>query len=238
MPLTLYWGCTINARFPQIKNALRKILNKSGIDFIEFSEDLCCGLPLVLSGDPGEASTLAGRLIRKLEGSETVLTPCAGCYATFTKRYQKILGCKVPFVVLHSTQLIDQLITCGQLKLTGKGETSVVFHDPCELGRKCGVYEEPRRILRSIPNVKLVEATFAGERSNCCGGGGLLPSSFPELAIEIASKRISRDILPLKPESLVTSCPSCYLNFSRSMERGDYGIRLLDIVEIVEEHIR
>jgi len=64
-----------------------------------------------------------------------------------------------------------------------------------------------------------------------------LPSSFPELAIEIASMRLSRDMMPLGPEVLVTSCPSCYLNFSRAIERGEFGIRLLDLSEIVAEHI-
>ncbi|MBO3803525.1 MAG: (Fe-S)-binding protein [Candidatus Brockarchaeota archaeon] len=238
MSLTLYWGCTIDSKFPRIRDALRKVLDASGVDFEEFSGDLCCGLPLVLAGDPAEASRCAVRLVRELEGAGTVLTPCAGCYATFSKRYGKAYGSELPFEALHSTQLIDRLIASGRLKLEGKGETSVVFHDPCELGRKCGVYEEPRRVLRSIPNVRLVEAEFAKERSNCCGGGGLLPSSLPELAIEMASTRISKDFLPSKPDALVTSCPSCYLNFSRAIERYAYGIRLLDVAEIVAEHAR
>jgi len=176
-------------------------------------------------------------VVGKLVDAGTIVTPCAGCYATFTERYPGALGLQTPFKVMHSVQLIDQLLAGGKLQLRGEGRTIVAYHDPCELGRRCGAYAEPRRVLSSIPEVKLVEPGFSGERSNCCGGGGLLPSSFPELAIEIASMRISRDMLPLGPEILATCCPSCYLNFSRAIERGEFGIRLMDISEIVAERI-
>jgi len=237
MHLTVYWGCTLNSRLPKIKDSVLSVLEAAGLEFREFEENSCCGLPLFLAGDLGEAKRLANKTVGKLVDAGTVVTPCAGCYATFTERYPSTLGLITPFKVMHSAQLIDKLLAEGKLMLRGNGQTIVAYHDPCELGRRCGVYAEPRRVLASIPEVKLVEPGFSGERSNCCGGGGLLPSSFPELAIEIASMRITKDIMPLGPEILVTSCPSCYLNFSRAMERGEFGIRLLDISEMVAEHI-
>jgi len=237
MPLTVYWGCTLNSRLPKIKDSMLNILERAGLGFREFEGDSCCGLPLFLAGDLGEARRRANGVIGKLADAGTVLTPCAGCYATFAERYPRMLGLQSPFRVMHSAHLIDQLLAEGRLTLVGKGQTIAAYHDPCELVRRCGVYAEPRRALASMPEVKLVESGFSGERSNCCGGGGLLPSSFPELAIEIASMRISRDIMPLRPDVLVTGCPSCYLNFSRAIERGEFGIRLLDISEIVAERM-
>jgi len=237
MHLTVYWGCTLNSRLPKIKDSMLSILGKAGLEFREFEGDSCCGLPLLLAGDLEGAKRQANVAVSKMADAGTVVTPCAGCYATFTERYPRMLGSRSPFKVMHSSQLLDQLIAGGRLRLRGQGRAIAAYHDPCELGRRCGVYSEPRRVLAAIPEVKLVEPGYSGERSNCCGGGGLLPSSYPELAIEIASMRISKDIMPLRPEILVTGCPSCYLNFSRAIERGEFGIRLLDISEMVAERI-
>ena len=236
MPFNIYWGCTINSRLPQIKDSMRRVLRAAEMDFRESEGDSCCGLPLILAGDFGAAKRQASAIIGELKDVGTVITPCAGCYATFTKRYPSTLQLQMNFKVMHSTQLIDRLLADGNLKLKG-GHGRAVYHDPCELGRECGTYAEPRRILRSMPEVEVVGAELAGERSNCCGGGGLLPSCYPDLAIEIASRRIARDLIPLRPEILVTSCPSCYLNFSRALERGEYGLRLVDITELVAERI-
>jgi heterodisulfide reductase subunit D len=236
MPLHIYWGCTIDARLPQIKGSMRDVLRAAQLDFVEWSGNSCCGLPFLLAGDLKGALGQASATIDRLKDVGTVITPCAGCYATFTKRYPSTLQLQMPFKVMHSTQLIDRLLADGKLKLKG-GHSRVVYHDPCELGRERGTHAEPRRILRSMPEVEVVGAELAGERSNCCGGGGLLPSCFPDLAIEIASRRIARDLIPLRPEILVTSCPSCYLNFSRALERGEYGLRLVDITELVAERI-
>jgi len=93
--------------------------------------------------------------------------------------------------------------------LEERGER-VAYHDPCELGRLSGVFEEPRRALLKVAS--LVEPLTTRGEATCCGGGGGLWSMAPELALAMAEARLARDVEPLGVSKLVTACPACLLN--------------------------
>ena len=88
-------------------------------------------------------------------GIKTLVTPCAHCYNTFVNEYVEV-G-ELNFEVLHTVQLFDRLIEEGKIKLGELPRETITFHDPCDLGRKNGVYDVPRRLLNRISGAQLRE---------------------------------------------------------------------------------
>jgi Fe-S oxidoreductase len=203
-------------------------------------------------------------LIKKA-GVKTVVTACADGYQAFKVLYDKH-GLKGNLEVLHISEYMDKLIKAGKLKLKKKVNLSVTYHDPCRLGRlgepwihwegkkipgdrfvfdpprtyrrgSHGIYEPPRRVLASIPGLKLTEMNRIKEYSWCCGAGGGVSESNPDFAKWTAAERIG-EARSTGAEAIVTACPWCERTFSEAVKGNGGSIGIFDIVELVEQAIQ
>ncbi|NQT08574.1 (Fe-S)-binding protein, partial [Candidatus Bathyarchaeota archaeon] len=170
----LYWpGCSTSYRLPGIVESTASVMEEAELDFgLLGEEEGCCGLVLYLLGLWDEAAENASRTVEHLQGIgvKRLVTGCAGCYYAFTKVYRR-LNVDRPFEVHHTSQMMESLVREGGLDL-GEQRGRYVWHDPCDLGRHCGVYEPPRNVLNAIPGLELVEPPLRKEHTLCCGGGG------------------------------------------------------------------
>jgi Fe-S oxidoreductase len=139
--------------------------------------------------------------------------------------------------VKHYTQKIDELLTEGRLSFTGEFSKKVVFHDPCFLGRHNKVFDEPRRVLQSIPGLNYVEFDRCRERSLCCeGGGGRMWIEAFDAKDRTANIRV-REALELGVEVIATACPFCLLTLEDAVKIGRYEekLKVMDIMEIIDQ---
>lgn len=238
----LYWpGCTTSYLLPELSEKMIKLLNRLDIDFkLLRGKERCCGYPLVLLGDYSSFSSLATDVVDLIsaEEPEAIITNCPGCYRCFTKFYQQFLE-QNRLKVMHSTHLIYNAIKNGELKFKGNAELRITYHDPCDLGRHSGIYDIPRNILTSIPGVGLVEMERSREQARCCGGGGLLRLSIPQLSTQIAVTRIKDDVAALGVDAIITACPTCLKNLRdgvsiSSLLYNTKNFNVLDIIEFVD----
>lgn len=233
----LYWaGCIVSTRTPNAARALGNVLNRAHVDFTFLGEkEGCCGYVLLASGLWNEAKENAARLVERVKGTEaeTLVTPCAGCYYTFTKMYPEILDVELPCKVLHASQFVESLIKEGKIS-PHPLNLRVTYHDPCSLGRHCSVYDSPRKVLQAVPNVDLVEMPLNRNLARCCGAGGGLWSFNNSVAMNSAVERLVKDMAPLEVSALVTACPTCHLNFRFASVKKSMGIKVYDLIEIVE----
>jgi Fe-S oxidoreductase len=206
-----YPGCMEKFVLKEFQDNYEKILRKCGVDFIKLKDlEVCCGSPVLNAGYFVDFKTLAKKnyKIFKEHGVKKIITPCPACFKTFELEYPEVMD-EFDIEVEHVTQTISNAIKNGNLKLKRiKKSMKVTFHDPCHLGRYCGVYEEPREILKAL-GYELTEMKFNRENSFCCGGGGGLKSNYPELSEEIAKMRI-KHAKEVKVNVIVTACPMCY----------------------------
>jgi len=232
----LYWvGCMTSNRNPKTAMAFLKILNRANVNFTMLKENEgCCGYVLLSTGFWDEAKKIAEETMSKIEktGVKTVVTPCAGCYYTFTRLYPKILGVSLPSETFHSSQFIDKLIKNEEITLKSLN-LKVSYHDPCALGRHCRVFDAPRNVLKAMPGLTFAEMPLNRQLARCCGGGGGLWSFNHEVSMETADLRL-RDLQPLKVDVLTTACPLCQMNFRYVAVRNSLPIEVRDITEIVE----
>jgi len=191
---------------------------------------LCCGAPYLLAGLTRNAREHAVKVLGRIKGKRKIVVNCPLCYKTLKESYRELLGVELP--VYHLTQLLLSLIKNGAYKLKPL-KIRVTYHDPCELGRGMGVYEEPRLVLGAIPGVELVEMELNREDSTCCGGGGLTAVEYPVLSVKLAVKKIREEVLPLRVDALVTACPLCLENFRSAVELLGVKLEVYDVVEVV-----
>ncbi len=228
-------GCTA-AYDPSIRDmALNtaRVLSAAEVDFGTLgNEEGCCGSTLLRTGLKTSAKKVAIGNIEKFErsGAQTILTSCAGCYKTIRQDYPRV-G-KVNARIIHVSQFIAGLIESGRIVPVKRQNMVVTYHDPCHLGRHNGIYDEPRKIIESIPGVKLVEMERTREESRCCGAGGGVKTAFPELAQRISQLRIE-DAERTGARLLVTSCPFCYQSLQTGIESRGSRLKLVDLTELL-----
>ena len=222
----LYFAGCMGHLTPGVSEAMKFIFNKAGLNYRFMDEDgsICCGRPLLLTGDSNGAKQLMekNKEIINRSGAKYLVTSCPTCYKVFSEDYN------LPVKVLHHTQFLNFLIKSKRIELAAIQQTAV-YHDPCELGRGSGIYEEPREVLENI--VKLINTDDQKEHSLCCGGslGNLLISMDNRNAI---IKQAYNTLTVNNPELLVTSCPLCKKTFSKVA-----GIQVSDIAELVAKSI-
>jgi len=236
----LYWvGCVVASRTPNTAKAVVRVLGKADVDFTLLGEkEGCCGYVLLASGLWNEAKDVALRVVERLKesGARVLVTSCAGCYYTFSKLYPEVLNIEMPCEVKHASQLACGLIKDRQLELEGLN-LKVTYHDPCSLGRHSDVFDEPRDVLKAVPDLRLVEMPLSRRRARCCGAGGGLWSFDYRTSVESAYVRLAEDVVPLGVNALATACPTCHVNLRHASVKKSLGIKIYDIMEIVSDSL-
>ncbi len=216
-------GCTTLNKRKEIAVATTKILEKAGISFTVLQEEWCCGYPLYALGFQEEFQSFAERNSKGIKetGCKMIICSCPTCAYVLKKMYP-LGNCEVK----HASQYFLELIKGNKLNLK-EVDKEFVYHDPCVLSRKLDVTEEPRQVLKSIPNLTLKETYFNKKNTQCCGKGGGLGLANPELSFQIAQNRVSQ--LEEVSSSIVTACPSCEL----ALKSAGKSIEVLDLSEII-----
>ncbi len=221
-------GCTSRYRTTEVATHTISILNKLGVDFT-LVDEVCCGSTLHRIGQ-GKKEIL--ELMRanldavKRLGIKRLLFTCAGCLHMFKEEYVKHF--EYDFEVEHVVQYLAR----QNLKLRPLRKR-VTYHDPCHIGRHMKIYEEPRSLLKSIPEAEFVEMKENRDQARCCGGGGGVRAADPEASQRIASRRIlsASEVADI----LVTSCPFCAgtLRFGNELVKVDIEVK--DITELIDD---
>jgi len=229
-PTGYFAGCMTHLT-PAVKQAMVALFERAGEKYVFLDKDgsICCGRPLSLSGNERQARALIRenkRIIRE-SGIQTLVTSCPICLRIFKEEYH------LDIEILHHSQYLLRLIQAG--KLTPRPlELSVVYHDPCDLGRGLGIYQEPRTLLASC--TALMDVTDQKEEAMCCG------NSLADLVTPEAHRQAMRDntlamLLQPQPDVLVTACPQCKksLNYGTKTPVKDLSEILLKAVENPEK---
>ena len=228
---TLLWiGCTSSFRTIEVAKAAYAALKKLNVPFTYLgSEEGCCGSIFLRTGMSEVVEQLAARNMAQFKELrvQRLVTPCAGCYRTFSLDYPQLIE-DLPMEVLHISQLFEELLPKADLSPL---PLKVAYHDPCHLARHCGVYDAPRNALAEIPGLQLVELPLNREKALCCGAGGGVRAAYPEVALELA-RQILEEAARAGAEALASSCPFCLLNL-REASRSLNGIKIYDITELV-----
>lgn len=224
--LIYYAGCMTHLT-PGIYKSIINILEKASVNYTFLDKDgsICCGRPLIISGGREKAKKLIERNREIIEGTgaKVLLLSCPICYRIFKEEYA-LSGIKI----MHHSEYIAKLADENRIRLK-KGDFSVTYHDPCDLGRGCKVYEEPRKLLARSANLNFYKES--GPMSHCCGGS-LASDRFSFEERGKVAKNALLSIEAGKADVVATSCPLCLKTLSVWHDK-----RVADISQIVNEQM-
>ena len=237
----LYLGCVTSYQDTNIVPSIMKLLDKAGVKYTTLGNDeSCCGYVDYLIGSDKYKEYINSNTKKfKDLKIKKIITPCAGCYKTFKELYPK--HSNFDFKVYHAIEYIEKLTKKGKLKFENKKPLKIIYHDPCDLGRHMGIYEEPRKILKRIPNIELLEFERNRENAKCCGGGGAMKAYDSELSANIAYEKVI-EASDMGAKIIVSGCPSCKGTLKAGVaklkkEKGK-KMRVMDITEIVRKYLK
>ena len=237
----LYIGCaaSFDPRLQHVARSLASIMTKAGVDFsILGSAESCCGDIVYQMGEEGFLEELIHGNIEAFakSGAEAVIAISPHCYNMFKSVYPKycdrgVNGGGMPSA-LHYTEFLAGLLDKGLLTMgRADGDSSVTYHDPCYLGRYHGIYEEPRKLLESVPGLKITEIEDNKANALCCGGGG--GRMWVESEGERPSMRRVKQATETGASRMVTSCPYCIQNFEDSARTAGLDLGVVDVSEVI-----
>lgn len=222
-----YFAGCMTLLTPKTLAAMQRIFEAAREDVWWADKDggVCCGRPLKLSGEVDSAQKMIdyNKELFRRHGITTLVTSCPICLRVFREEYG-LQGVEV----LHHSEYILRLMHRGRLSVKYSAVT-FTYHDPCELGRGSGIYDEPRAVIEAVGH--LTEPAHTREDALCCG------SSVANTAINDAqqlriAEGVAQELDATDAETVVTACPLCKKAIMRGTAR-----RVADLSEIVAENL-
>ncbi|WP_295938880.1 (Fe-S)-binding protein [uncultured Alistipes sp.] len=222
-----YAGC-MTLLTPRTMSAMEKVFRAAGEEvwWADREGGVCCGRPLKLAGETDSARKMMNyntELFRK-HGISTLVTSCPICLKVFREDYA-LEGIEI----LHHSEYILRLIKAGRLNIERSG-VRFTYHDPCELGRGNGIYDEPRAVIEAVG--ELLEPAETRENAPCCGSSVANTAISDGQQVQIAQSVVSA-LSATGAEVIVTACPLC----KKAIARGSTD-EVRDLAEIVAEAVR
>jgi heterodisulfide reductase subunit D len=238
-PEILFWvGCagSFDDRAKKITKAIVRILNHVGMKFAVLgTEESCNGDPAKRAGNEFLFQMQAFQNITVLNGYNVkkIVTGCPHCFNILKNEYPQLGG---NYEVIHHTQLVQELINSGKLKVQGgefKGK-KIVFHDPCYLGRGNDVYEAPREVIQKL-DVELMEMKRSRANGLCCGAGGAQMFKEAEKGNKEVNNERAEEALNLDPDVIAVGCPFCNTMMTDGVKHfnKEGKTKVLDVAEMI-----
>ena len=242
-PEILFWvGCagSFDDRAKKITKSFVRLLNKAEVSFgVLGTEESCTGDPAKRAGNEFLFQMQAVSNIEVLNSYniKKIVTTCPHCFNTIKNEYPSLGG---SYDVIHHTQLLDQLIKDGRIKVEKdlyKGK-KITFHDPCYLGRANKEYTAPRSLINSV-KADLKEMKSCKEKALCCGAGGAQMFKESEQGNQEINIKRTKQAINTNAKIIAAGCPFCNTMLSDGIksESENIDLKVMDISEIIDDSI-
>lgn len=227
-------GASYDPRAQRIARAMVNVFRKAGVDFeILGEEENCCGSCVRRMGEEGLFQMLAEANVKSWRkyNVRKLVTGSPHCYNVIKNEYPER-----PPEVLHYTQFLVALLS--RLTFIKEPPIRATYHDPCFLGRHNGIYDVPRKVLKALPGVTLVEMKNNKETAICCGGGGgrMWVEPLEEERMHLAEIRF-REAAATGADVVLTACQFCMVNFQEAAKVVGSQVEVKDLIELVSERL-
>jgi L-lactate dehydrogenase complex protein LldE len=236
MEVQLFIPCFIDQLYPETAFNTIKVLKNAGCTVHYNPKQTCCGQPAYNSGYRDEAAKLAGKFLNDFRNDMPIVSPSASCTGFVIHHYPKILKTnpdllgKQELIKNKIFELSDFLVNVLKIEdLAVEFNHKVTFHDACSALREYGIEEEPRKLLRMVKGLELVEMP---ERDTCCGFGGTFAVKNTAVSSAMAEKKVM-NALKTGVEYIVSTEASCLMNVNGYIEKNKLPLKVIHLADIL-----
>lgn len=235
MKVHLFIPCFVDQLYPQSAWNMVKILDKLGCEVVYNETQTCCGQPAFNAGFQDNCKSVAEKFIRDFKGVDAVVTPSASCAGFVRNYYPKLfdnssLHNEVKGLqkrVFEFSEFITEVLK--QNDLGAKLEGKAAYHDSCAALRECGIKEGPRKLLRQVQGLELVELQDA---ETCCGFGGTFSVKFEPISIAMADQKVNH-ALATGADYLVSTDLSCLMHLEGYIKKKGHHLKVMHLADVL-----
>src|SRR5215204_4654090 len=231
----LFVTCLVDLMRPSVGFAAVKLLEDAGCS-VEVPSQTCCGQPAYNTGDRATTRDLAERVIESFRGFDYVVAPSGSCAGMIKVHYPELFmedpnwAPRANELASRTWELTSFLVDVMKLRSVDARFTgAVTYHDSCSGLRELGVRAQPRRLLKSIPGLELVELPDADV---CCGFGGTFAVKYGDISNAIVSEK-TKNIAETGAPTVLAGDLGCLLNMAGKLSREGRPVAARHVAEVL-----
>ena len=233
----LFVSCLVDNFFPEVGEAMLRVLSSMGLE-IEFPRNqTCCGQPAFNSGHRKEAEKVARHFLDVFGDSDEAIVCPSGSCVSMVKNYYAELFRNDPEELSRVEEISSSIYEFSEfvfqrketLSLNSSYKGRVTFHDSCHALRELGISYQPRELIKSISEVELVEMKMADA---CCGFGGTFSIKYPEVSKSMLQEKTD-SIINSGAEAVVSTDMGCLMNIKGLVSRKKLPVKVFHLAELI-----
>jgi Fe-S oxidoreductase len=238
MRVALMVTCLNDAMFPEVGQAVVRLLRRLGVDVDFPAAQTCCGQPMVNTGYLDEAVPVVRGFVDAFAGYDAIIAPSGSCVGSVRHQHALVArrsgdaalvdGAVRTSAAVHelSEFLVDVL---GVEDVGAYFPHRVTYHPTCHSLRMLGVGDRPTRLLRAVRGIRLVDLPAADQ---CCGFGGTFAVKNPDTSVAMGADK-ARHVVDTGAEVMVAGDSSCLMHVGGILSRQRAGVRVMHLAEVL-----
>lgn len=234
--VALFVTCLVDLYRPTVGFAAIKLLEAAGCQVEVPRAQTCCGQPAYNSGDRATTADLARGIIDAFGGYDYVVTPSGSCGGMLRKHLPTLfdddpnLRSRAEGLAAKCFELVSFLTdVLGVDRVSASYPGTVTYHDSCAGLREMRVKDQPRRLLRSVAGLELVEMS---DPEVCCGFGGTFCVKYPDISTRMVADKAA-DIATTGADTLLAGDLGCLLNMAGRLKREGSAVKVRHVAEVL-----
>ncbi|HLZ60745.1 MAG TPA: LUD domain-containing protein [Ktedonosporobacter sp.] len=253
LTICYFAGCMTDRLYPEMGEAVIKVLQAAGARVVFPQQQNCCGLPALNSGDRRDGASMARQTIVALERAlsdykaDYILSASTSCVVTVVQDYIKLFedlnqqgwlrrAQALAEKVIDFASFMDRVVLPGGVDLPVKeqqGSGSVTYHDSCQSCNCLGLRSQARRIIQDVLKLELHEMP---QSDVCCGFGGSTSLEHPEVAEKLLTNKLN-NAASTGAAILVADNPGCLMHLRGGVDATGRPIRVLHLAQLIAERL-
>jgi L-lactate dehydrogenase complex protein LldE len=231
----LFIPCFVDQLYPQTAFNMIKVLEKAGCSVSYNTNQTCCGQPAFNAGFQDEAKAVCGKFIKDFSGADYIVAPSASCVGFVRNYYPKLfdnssLHNEVKNLQKRTFEFSDFLVNVLHVEdvgavLNGKA----TYHDSCAALRECKIKQEPRKLLRHVKGLELIEMN---DVETCCGFGGTFAVKFEAISISMADQKVN-NTLATGANYIISTDLSCLMHIDGYIRHKGIILKTMHIADVL-----
>jgi len=235
MRVQLFIPCFMDQLYPQTAFSMVKVLEKAGCEVHYNPNQTCCGQPAFNAGFVNECSAVAQKFLNDFSATDYIVAPSASCVGFVRNYFPQVfagtshlneatgLGQKVYEFTEFLTKIVKQEDFGATLQM------KATYHDSCAALRECNIKEAPRKLLRNVKGLQLIEMN---DNETCCGFGGTFAVKFEPISIAMAQQKIS-NALATGAACIISTDSSCLMHIDGVIKKNKVPLQTMHIADVL-----